>query len=126
MKKIVLALVACSALTFASEATIDATMKLMKQGMEQIQMGFLYNSKDDVKRGIETVKNSDAIFRHVKVSDFMKSNKTAVATNINKNMAKDLKALETAVNNGKYSEATKQYGKVLNDCLSCHTIIRGW
>jgi len=126
MKKIVLALVACSALTFASETTIDATMKLMEQGMQQIQHGFVYNSKDDIKRGIETVKNSDAIFKHVKVSDFMKSNKVTVASNINKNLAKDLKSLEKAVNNGKYSEATKQYGKVLNDCLSCHTIIRGW
>ena len=126
MKKIVLALVACSALTFASETTIDATMKLMKQGMDQIQLGFMYNSKDDIRRGIETVENSNAIFKHVKVSDFMKSNKTAVATNVNKNMTKDLKALKKAVNEAKYNEATKQYGKVLNDCLSCHTIIRGW
>jgi len=126
MKKVILALVACSALTFASESTIDATMKLMKQGMDQIQLGFMYNSKDDIKRGIDTVENSNAIFKHVKVSDFMKSNKTAVATNINKNMTKDLKALKEAVNSGKYNEATKQYGKVLNECLSCHTIIRGW
>ncbi len=126
MKKIVLALVACSALTFASDTTIDATMKLMKQGMDQIQMGFMYNSKDDIKRGIETVGNSDAIFKHVKVSDFMKSNKTTVANNINSNLTQDLKSLKKAVNGGKYSEATKQYGKVLNDCLSCHTIIRGW
>jgi len=126
MKKIVLALVACSALTFASDTTIDATMKLMKQGMNQIQMGFMYNSKDDIKRGIETVENSDAIFKHVKVSDFIKSKKTTVAKNINNNLTKDLKSLKEAVNSGKYSEATKQYGKVLNDCLSCHTIIRGW
>jgi len=126
MKKVILALVACSALTFASETTIDATMKLMKQGMDQIQSGFMYNSKDDIKRGIETVQNADAIFKHVKVSEFMKSQKTTVAKNINKNLSKDLKALQKAVESSKYSDATKEYGKVLNDCLSCHTIIRGW
>jgi len=126
MKKIVWILVVCSTMVFSSETTIDATMKLMKQGMDQIQMGFMYNSKDDIKRGIETVKNSDAIFQYVKVGDFMNSNKVAVATNINKNMAKNLQALQKAVDNAKYSEATKQYGKVLDDCLSCHTIIRGW
>jgi len=38
----------------------------------------------------------------------------------------DLKALKKDVNAGKFNDATKKYGKVVNDCLSCHTIIRGW
>ena len=126
MKRILLALVTCSVLSIASESTIDATMKLMQQGMEQIHTGFINNSKEDIVRGIETVENSNAIFAHVNVADFMKNNKVAVAENINKNMTKDLKALKKAVAAGKYSDATKQYAKVLNECISCHTIIRGW
>ena len=126
MKKVILALVTCSVLSIASETTIDATMKLMQQGMNQIHTGFLLNSKEDIKQGIATVENSNAIFTHVNVADFIKSNKITVAKNINKNLAKDLKALKKAVNNSKYSEATKQYAKVLNECVACHTIIRGW
>ena len=126
MKKVILALVTCATLSMASETTVDATMKLMKQGMNQIQQGFMYNSKEDIKSGIEIVENSNAIFTHVDVASFMNNNKVTVANNINKNMTKDLKALKAAVNDGKYADATAQYGKVLNECIACHTIIRGW
>lgn len=126
MKKVILALVTCATLSLAGEATVDATMKLMKHGMDQIQLGFMYNSKDDIKQGIETVESSNAIFKRVNVADFMKNNKVTVANNINKNMSKDLKALKKAVDSGKYTEATKQYGELLSQCIACHTIIRGW
>jgi hypothetical protein len=126
MKKIVLALVTCSVLSIASDTTINATMKLMQQGMNQIHTGFLMNSKDDIKKGIETVENSNAIFTHVDVAHFVNTQKVTVAKNINKNMSKDLKSLTDAINNAQYTEATKQYAKVLNECVACHTIIRGW
>jgi hypothetical protein len=126
MKKVILALVACSALSMASETTINATMKLMQQGMNQINTGFMMNSKEDIKLGITTVENSNSIFTHVNVADFVKSNKVTVAKNINKNLTKDLKAFKKAVEAEKYSEASKQYANVLNECMACHTIIRGW
>ena len=47
MKKTILALVASSVLALASETTINATMSLMTQGMNQIQAGFLYSNKKD-------------------------------------------------------------------------------
>lgn len=126
MKKVILALVTCSVLSIASDTTIDATMKLMQQGMNQIHTGFLYNSKQDIMQGIETVENSNAIFTHVDVAKFMKSNKVTVAKNINQNMTDDLKALKKAIEKSEFSEATRQYGKVLNECVACHTIIRSW
>ena len=127
MKKVILALALTSAATFASDTTIDATMQLMKQGMEQVQKGFMYNSKEDIKKGIETLENSNAIFKNVDVSKFIAHNNKVQATkNINKNLAVDLKAFKDAVVAGKYSDATNFYGKVVNDCVSCHTIIRGW
>ena len=126
MKKVILALVSCSVLSIASETTIDATMKLMQQGMSKVQTGFILNSKKDILEGISTLENSNAIFTHVNVADFIKSNKVTVAKNINVNLTKDLKAFRTAVTASKYTEATKQYAKVLNECVACHTIIRGW
>lgn len=127
MKKVILALALTSAATFASDTTIDATMQLMKQGMEQVQMGFMYNSKDDIRKGIETLENSNAIFKNVDVSKFIANNNKIQATkNINENLEANLKSLRESIADGKYADATKHYGEVLNDCVSCHTIIRGW
>lgn len=128
MKKIILALAACSVLSLASanDTTINATMKLMQQGMDQVNKGFMLNSKEDILQGIATLENSNAIFNNVNVAVFIKSQKVTVANNINKNLAEDLAALKKAVANSEYSEGTKQYAKVLNQCVACHTIIRGW
>lgn len=126
MKKTLLALLVCSAITMANETTIDATMKLMQQGMNQINTGFMINSKVDIEEGLSTLENANAIFTHVDVVSFIKSNKVTVAKNINANLTKELTALKKAVAASKYAEATTEYAKVLNQCVACHTIIRGW
>ena len=127
MKKVILALALTSAATFANEATINATMQLMKQGMEQVQKGFMYNSKSDIVQGIDTLENSNAIFKHVDVTKFIKhNNKVTVTKNITSNLEDDLKALKKAVSANEFADAAALYGKVTNDCVSCHTIIRGW
>ena len=127
MKKIILALSLTVAASFANETTINATMDLMNQGLQQVQKGFVYNSQEDIVRGIETIESANSIFTHVDVSTFIKNNsKIQVTKNINKNLTKELKNLKKAVESKDYSEATVQYAKVLNDCVSCHTIIRGW
>jgi len=127
MKKVILALALTSAATFASDTTVNATMQLMKQGMEQVQKGFLYNSKSDIVQGIATVENSNAIFKHVDVTKFIKhNNKVTVTKNITSNLEKDLEAFRKAVAANEFADATALYGKVTNDCVSCHTIIRGW
>ena len=126
MKKVILALVATASLSMANDTTIDATMSLMKQGMNKINTGFMYNSKEDVKAGLSIVESANSIFKTVDVKAFTKSDKIQVARNINKNMAKHIKELRKAVDAGKSSEATTKYAKVMSDCISCHTSIRGW
>ncbi|MEA1955903.1 MAG: cytochrome C [Campylobacterota bacterium] len=126
MKKVMIALIATASLSMASDVAVDATMSLMKQGMNKINSGFMYNSKEDVKSGLAIVESANSIFKTVDVKDFMKSNKVQVTRNVNKNMAKHIKDLRKAVDAGKYSDATAQYAKVMSDCISCHTSIRGW
>jgi len=127
MKKIILALSLTVAASFANETTINATMDLMNQGLEQVQKGFVYNSQEDILRGIETIESANSIFTHVDVSTFIKNNsKIQVTKNINQNLTKELKNFKKAVISKDFSDATTQYAKVLNDCVSCHTIIRGW
>ena len=127
MKKVILALVTCSVLSIASETTIDATMKLMQQGMNQIQAGFLYSNRDDVSNGIKVVQDANSIFTKVDVSTFIpKNKKTQVTKNINKNLTKNLIILQKAVEAKNMTDATIAYGKVTANCISCHRIVRGW
>lgn len=129
MKKTLLTLATVA--TFAAAAntntTINATMDLMEDGMATIQKGFLYNQKDTIIKGIKTVENANNIFDTVDIKEFTNgNNKVQVISNIHGNIAKDIKALKELIHNNKYSDAAATYGKVVNDCVSCHTVIRGW
>ncbi len=127
MKKLLLGLAFASVTTFASDTTITATMQLMDSGLDQVQKGFLYNSKKDILAGIEKLQNSDAIFKTVDVTTFIpKNNKVRVTQNITNNLSDDLKVLKKAIENDEFTTATEKYGEVLNDCVACHTVIRGW
>lgn len=127
MKKTLLALLATSVLALADTTTIGATMQLMEKGMEDIHKGFMYNDRDRLLKGINTVESSNEIFTKVDVAAFIPhNNKIQVTKNINKNLSDNLSKLKKAIENKKYSEATKVYGTVINNCISCHTIIRGW
>lgn len=127
MKKVILTMAFTAMTAFASETTITATMSLMEEGLGQVQKGFLYSSQDDIVRGVETVENANAIFTHVDVSTFIQNNsKVQVTKNINKNLTEHLAELKKDVKAKKYNDASEKYAKVVNDCVSCHTIIRGW
>jgi len=127
MKKMILALAASSVLALANDTTVNATMSLMTQGMNQVQAGFLYSNKEDIAGGIAVLENANAIFASVDVSTFIKhNNKVQVTHNINKNLAKNIKALKKAVAAENYTDATREYGEITANCIACHVIVRGW
>jgi hypothetical protein len=127
MKKMILALVASSVLAIASETTINATMSLMTQGMNQIQAGFLYSNPKDIKGGVTVVENANKIFSKVDVSTFIAHNKKVQVThNINSNLDKNIKGLKRAIEAENYTDATREYGELISNCIACHKIVRGW
>jgi hypothetical protein len=127
MRKMIFALAATSVIALATETTVNATMSLMTQGMNQIQAGFLYSNKKDVKDGIVVLENANAIFSKVDVSAFIKNNnKIQVTHNINENLDKNIKGLKKAVAAENFSDATKEYGELIANCIACHKIVRGW
>ncbi len=129
MKKILITLATSAVFALASNntTTVSATMSLMNQGMEKIHQGFMLNQKQLILDGINMTQSANAIFKTVDVKTFIpNNNKVQVTKNINTNVTNDLTQLKKDVQGGHYSDATKTYGKVLNDCMSCHTIIRGW
>jgi len=128
MKKLLLTLSALATLASADNVkTINETMASMEQGMNTIQKGFFYNQKATILEGTETVINANNIFEKVDVTTFTKGSKaTQVISNINHNISTDLKVFKKMVNENKFADASKQYGKVVNNCVACHTVIRKW
>jgi L-cystine uptake protein TcyP (sodium:dicarboxylate symporter family) len=126
MKKALLALAATSVLALANDTTIDATMGLMTQGIQEVQNGFINNDKKEISRGIEILHNANAIFEKVDVTTFIPNNKRGQVTkNISKNFSKDVKALKKSIEANDYNSAAKQYGQVISNCMACHKIVRG-
>ncbi len=128
MKKVLLTLSALATLAMAdNKATINDTMAAMEKGMNTIQKGFLYNQKATILEGTETVITANSIFSKVDTQSFTNGSKaTQVISNIHKNIATDLKVFKNLINENKFADASKQYGKVMNDCVACHTVIRKW
>jgi len=128
MKKTILALVASSTLMMASEnITVSATMSLMFQGLNKVQSGLMHNNKADIKDGLSTLENANAIFTKVDVSTFIKNNnKVQVTKNISANLNNSLADLSKATKSNNLAGVTKAYAKVMQNCLACHTIVRGW
>lgn len=127
MKKLLLTLVAGVTIASASNTTINATMDLMEKGMQTIQKGFFYNQKTLLLEGADVVDSANKIFSTVDTKEFTKGNRAQqVISNIHGNLAGDLKAFRKSVEANQFSNASAQYGKIVNDCVACHTVIRGW
>ena len=127
MRKLLLTLIAGATIASASSITINATMDLMEKGMQTIQKGFFYNQKAMILEGIDIVEGANKIFNTVDTKEFTKGNRAQqVISNIHSNLAANLKAFKSSVKANQFANASIQYGKVVNDCVACHTIIRGW
>ena len=128
MKKILLTLSAFAVIASADTTkTINETMASMEDGMNTIQKGFFYNQKATILEGTQKVINANAVFEKVDVTSFTKGSKAVqVISNIHKNINNDLKAFKKAVDANNFSDAATMYGKVVNDCVACHTVIRKW
>lgn len=87
----------------------------------------MHNNEKDILKGIDLLENSNEIFKKVDVSVFIPhNNKIQVTKNINENLEQSLIELKKNIKNKKYADATKSYASVMNNCLACHTIVRGW
>ena len=93
--------------------------------MATIQKGFLYNQKASLLEGADAVINANSIFEKVDTKAFTNGSKaTQVISNIHGNLATSAKKFKKAVEANKFADATGLYGKIVNDCVACHTVIR--
>lgn len=131
MKKIMLATLMSASFLFASSndaTTINATMQLMKTGVDTIQDGFFYSDKEKILGGIDMIENANNIFGKIDVREFVNNKHVSVqvANNLSSHIATNLKDMRKAVKTKDYTATTKAYGNVINHCVACHITVRQW
>ena len=131
MKKLICSMAILSSLAFASagnQANVNSTMNLLHTGMNMIENAFFYSDKAKMNEGIKIVKNANDIFSKIDPSAFLNKKVVSLAAykNITEDMTKNLEALQKSIDNNKLTKAGKAYSRVLNDCISCHIVIRKW
>ena len=131
MKKILLAVVLLSGLSFGQEHFNPDRMKNMQEmetALATIQKGFLYNNIIVVKNGVKDLKMTT-----MHTESFIKEgvNKEGVNTlAFAKTQAKDItdladKIVDTFEKGDRYN-AANNYLQILSKCLSCHQTVRSW
>lgn len=129
MKKIVMSLSAFFVLgLYATD--INTNMQTMKEGLNSIQDGFLYNNKEAVVSGIETIKEANKIFHSKEsVEKYLpKEKKKMVGVTLMsaKRLNADLDAMSEYLSQNNMLEAAVLHSDVIKDCTRCHAIVRGW
>ena len=131
MKNILLATLLLSGITFANDtAKVKRiqTMQNMETAMSTIQKGFMYNSREMIKSGIEKLKYNTTDLqafevandkdKQFKAKDFAIAESKAIATLADQ--------ILVDFDNNKKEAVLGEYSKLQNQCVTCHMIVRRW
>lgn len=113
-----------------SSVELQADMKKQEEALATIQKGLLYGNKDMVKDGVNSLKAANKVATlKDSLKTYLPDNKKAFekqAIKAGEGVNKNADLLLASLNENKYGEAFATYGKLLNDCNTCHLVVRGW
>lgn len=114
----------------ASSAELQADMKKQEEALAGIQKGLLYGNKDLVKDSVAALKSANKA-GNLKdaLASYLPENKKAFAKQAmqaGEGVNKNADLLLADLNTNKYGAAFETYGKILNNCNTCHLVVRGW
>jgi cytochrome c556 len=113
-----------------SSPELQADMKKQEEALGAIQKGLLYGNKDMIKEGVAALKNSNkAAVLKDSLQAYLPENKKALykqAMKSGEGVNKNADALLANLDANKYGDTFTSYGKILNDCNTCHLVVRGW
>ena len=128
MRKILVTLVTVSMLSISlygySQTDRVKDMQSMEAAMSEIQKGILYNNKELVIKGVENLKKA-SVNIEVAPKDSMDFS-VRFAKRQSENIMKYAQKIAKNIKDNHKHAATKNYTKVLNECISCHNKIRKW
>jgi hypothetical protein len=130
MKKILISLSLLAAVGLQAADSVGATMKDMRDGMVQVQDGFLYNNKTIILDGIEKIKKANSVFHDAKSAEAIlpadKKKYSKIAYISTKNLNMYLSTMKDFVKDDSLVNASDAYSGVVRSCTHCHAITRGW
>lgn len=129
MRKVLLGLSVLA--VFGLQASeIETNMKTMRDGLTQIQDGFLYNKKATILEGISIVEESNKQLHNKEfIKDFLPNDKKGflnVALISAKSLASNLAEMREYVNHDQFTEASSTNAVIVRNCTRCHAVVRGW
>ena len=131
MKLTKILMVGILSVTIASaNETLNNSMNIMQQGIEEVQFGFINHNEEIIRKGIEAIKKGNTMFSdEALIKQSLPSDKkhmVNVASNAAKRITEDAKNMEAYLNAKAYVKATEVYSDMLNACSTCHSIVRSW
>lgn len=130
MKKILISLSLLAAVGLQAADAVNVTMKDMRDGMVQVQDGFLYNNKTAILDGIEKIKKANSVFHDAKSAEAIlptdKKKYSKIAYISTKNLNMYLSTMKDFVRDDSLVNASDAYSGVVRSCTHCHAITRGW
>jgi cytochrome c553 len=129
LSKILMAGVLSVSFATASDVMKDS-MKLMQDGIEQVQFGFINNNADLIKDGLVMIQKGNDMFSSESViKRYLPENKkhmVNVAANASKRITADATIIDLNLDDKAYTKAADGYSDMLNACSRCHGIVRSW
>ncbi len=128
MKKIltrvmILSVLSMSLYGYSTEERI-VDMQKMEAAMAQIQKGILYNHKQMAIQGVEKLKEASSNVQVAPKGDMDYS--SAFAKTQAANIMKYADEIKGYMEKNRKHAATKNYTKILGECVSCHNKLRKW
>lgn len=129
LTKILMAGILSVTIASANE-TLNNSMNIMQQGIEEVQFGFINHNEEMIRKGIEAINKGNTMFSdEALIKQSLPSDKkhmVNVASNAAKRITEDAKNMEAYLNEKAYVKATEVYSDMLNACSTCHSIVRSW
>jgi hypothetical protein len=130
MKKIFLGLSILAALGLQANDTISTNMNSMRDGLQSVQDGFLYNNKSAILEGIEKITKANEVFHNEASAEAFlpkdKKSKSKIAYLSTNSLNIYLAEMKEYVIENKIVDASSSLSGVMHSCTRCHAIVRGW
>ena len=130
MKKVLFGLAVLAALGLQANDELKTNMDNMRDGLQSIQDGFLYNNESAILVGIAKIEKANKMFHDQKsAAKYLPNSKKRLAKVSflsTKTLNDGLNQMKNYVEAGSILDASDSMSVVVKSCTRCHAIVRGW
>ena len=129
LTKILLATILSVTVANASDV-MQKSMKIMQDGIENVQYGFINNNAEMIKQGLKKIEKGNTLFsKETLIKKYLPNDKkhmANIAVNSSKRIAADATIIGLNIEDKAYTKAAEGYADMMNACSRCHGLVRSW